>query len=163
MFDDRFEVESPGGLPGTVTVDNIKDKQFSRNPRIARVLAELEYITELGEGVNRMYREMKEFELPEPEIMEKDHAVITILRNNIEVVKALQKKMGTISLSDLNERQKRAIDYVKKRIKITNKEYQKINNVGRVYALRELTELMEKNIFKRRGRGRSTRYVLVSD
>ncbi|MBN1582592.1 MAG: putative DNA binding domain-containing protein, partial [Anaerolineae bacterium] len=34
MFDDRMEVISPGGLPGYITVDNIVEEHFSRNPRL---------------------------------------------------------------------------------------------------------------------------------
>ena len=35
MFDDRIEFLSPGKLPGIVTVENIQNTRFSRNPLIA--------------------------------------------------------------------------------------------------------------------------------
>lgn len=38
MFDDRLEVESPDGLPGIVTVENIRRHHFSRNPQIVGAL-----------------------------------------------------------------------------------------------------------------------------
>lgn len=66
MFDDRLEIESPGGLPGPVRIDNIRRTRFSRNPRIARVLADLGFVRELNEGMNRMFREMEFAGLPEP-------------------------------------------------------------------------------------------------
>ena len=40
MFDDRLEIKSPGKLPNIVTVDNIKDTRYARNPRISRVLTD---------------------------------------------------------------------------------------------------------------------------
>ena len=40
---------------------------FSRNPKMAQLLHEYEYVHEFGEGVDRMYREMEEAGLPEPE------------------------------------------------------------------------------------------------
>lgn len=40
MFDDRLKILSLGKLPSIVTIDNIRDTRFSRNPRIARVLPE---------------------------------------------------------------------------------------------------------------------------
>ncbi|HLA45408.1 MAG TPA: ATP-binding protein, partial [Aggregatilineales bacterium] len=50
MFSDRLEVISPGGLPGFITVDNIVDEHFSRNPRMVSGLFQWGYIEELGLG-----------------------------------------------------------------------------------------------------------------
>ena len=58
MFDDRLEILSPGKLPSIVTIDNIRDTRFSRNPRIARVLTEFGWVRELNEGVKRIYEDM---------------------------------------------------------------------------------------------------------
>ena len=67
MFDDHFTVESPGTLPGIVRINNMRQVHFSRNPKIAEVLHEYEYVREYGEGVDRLYNEMKEAGLPSPE------------------------------------------------------------------------------------------------
>ena len=66
VFDNRVEVESPGRLPGLVRIENIRSTRFARNPRIARAVAELGYGRELGEGVNRMFEEMRAAGLPDP-------------------------------------------------------------------------------------------------
>ena len=39
IFDNRMEILSPGTLPGYVTVDNILEARFSRNPKLVRTLA----------------------------------------------------------------------------------------------------------------------------
>ena len=67
MFDDRFVVESPGTLPGLIRISNIRNMHFSRNPIIAKYLRDYKFVRELGEGVDRMYREMFEAGLPAPE------------------------------------------------------------------------------------------------
>lgn len=72
LFDDRLEVESPGRLPGLVRLDNIRSTRYSRNPRIARVLAELGLVRELGEGVDRMFNEMAAHGLPAPSFRQDD-------------------------------------------------------------------------------------------
>lgn len=60
QFTDRLEVESPGRLPGLVRVQNIRNARFSKNPHIARVLAEMtDYVRESNEGVKRMFEEME--------------------------------------------------------------------------------------------------------
>lgn len=67
QFTDRLEVESPGRLPELVRVQNIRKSRFSRNPHIARVLAELtDYVREMNEGVERMFQEMEQVGLRPP-------------------------------------------------------------------------------------------------
>jgi len=46
----------------------------------------------------------------------------------------------------LNDRQVKAVLYVKEKGKIANKEYQEINECSRATASRDLTELVQKNI-----------------
>src|SRR3990172_2876513 len=58
MYADRMEVISPGGLPGFITVDNIVEEHFSRNPRLVSGLVQWGYIEELGLGIDRMIEEM---------------------------------------------------------------------------------------------------------
>lgn len=79
LFDDRLEVESPGGLPGLVRIDNIRGTRFSRNPRIARALADLAFVRELNEGVNRMYEEMALAGLSEPVFSQSEAGVRLVL------------------------------------------------------------------------------------
>lgn len=67
MFDDHITVESPGTLPGIVRLNNMREIHFSRNPKIAALLHEYEYVREFGEGIDRMFFEMKQAGLPEPE------------------------------------------------------------------------------------------------
>ncbi|NQE54265.1 hypothetical protein C5S29_11780, partial [ANME-1 cluster archaeon GoMg3.2] len=60
------------------------------------------------------------------------------------------------------ERQKNAIDYIKEKEKITNKEYRMINNVSHTLANHELKDLAEKEILMIKGKGRATQYFLKS-
>jgi len=84
LFDNRMEVESPGKLPGLVRVENMRDVHFLRNPRIARVMNDFGFVQELGEGVDRMYREMELLSLPEPRFQEKEGSVLVTLENAME-------------------------------------------------------------------------------
>lgn len=58
MYDDRLEIKSPGKLPNIVTVDNIQETRYSRNPRISRVLTGFGWVRELNEGVKRIYSDI---------------------------------------------------------------------------------------------------------
>lgn len=84
MFDDRIEFSSPGRLPSIVTVDNIQNTRFSRNPMIARVLSDFGWVRELNEGVKRIYTDMASFFLDPPAFSEPNgNTVLLVLKNNI--------------------------------------------------------------------------------
>lgn len=68
IFDDRLEIYSPGRLPNSVTLDNIRT-HFSRarNEIIARVLLNLGYVNILGSGIPRMIRLLRSHSGREPD------------------------------------------------------------------------------------------------
>lgn len=67
IFDDRIEVSSPGRFPGLVDLgEPLKANRFARNPRIARVCADLNFGQELGEGIRRIFEEMRHAGLIDP-------------------------------------------------------------------------------------------------
>jgi two-component system NtrC family response regulator len=59
-----------------------------------------------------------------------------------------------------NQRQQRALSFVKTNGFITNKYYSKLNGISERQALRELTDLVEMRMLVRMGKGRACRYVL---
>lgn len=84
IYDDRMEILSPGDLPNIITIDNIREKRYARNPIISRTLTELGLVKELNEGVSRIYREMSEFFLEDPIYEEeKGLSLKLILKNNV--------------------------------------------------------------------------------
>lgn len=67
IFDDRIEIESPGRFPGVADVkEPLRIARFARNPRVARVCADLNFGQEIGEGIRRMYEEMRAAGLGDP-------------------------------------------------------------------------------------------------
>jgi len=115
-FDDRLEISNSWPLPSIVTVENIKETRFSRNPRIARVLSEMWYVRELNEWVNRIYDSMKESLLSEPEYIDKNDMVTLILKNNISknddtISERTMKEVEKIFIT-LNDSQKQILNYL---------------------------------------------------
>lgn len=82
-FDDRLEISNSGPLPAQVTIENIKNERFARNPRVARVLEDMGYVRQLNEGVSRIYESMEKSMLSVPEYKEANKNVYLILRNRI--------------------------------------------------------------------------------
>ncbi|NTU72127.1 MAG: hypothetical protein HGB10_09960 [Coriobacteriia bacterium] len=80
LFADRLEVQSPGGLPGPVTVENILTESYARNPRVADILRDLGYVERHGLGIDNMYSSMEEGHLPPPEFRNSETSFTVILR-----------------------------------------------------------------------------------
>lgn len=81
IFDNRIEVRSPGKLPGYVTLENILDARFSRNPKVVRTLNRYKDAPnkDLGEGLNTTFQKMKEFGLKDPLIFEDGNYLVVQL------------------------------------------------------------------------------------
>lgn len=80
VFPDRIEIESPGRAPGLVRLsDPLNSNRFARNPRIARVCADLNFGQELGEGIRRMFDEMRLAGLTPPHYQETAGSVKLVL------------------------------------------------------------------------------------
>ena len=80
IFSDHLTVESPGILPGMVRIGNLRTTHFSRNPKIAQMLHEYEYVREFGEGIDRIYREMAKVGQPAPEFKQYDFMLRATIR-----------------------------------------------------------------------------------
>lgn len=77
IFDNRIEIISPGKLPNVVTLANIKLGVHSeRNPLIVSYLAKMGYMTQIGTGIVRMIRLLKEHTGKEPEFEERDEEFV---------------------------------------------------------------------------------------
>lgn len=83
IFDNRVEVESPGKLPGYVTVDNILTAQSARNPKIVRLINKFPEAPnkDVGEGLNTAFEAMAKLRLKEPLIEENDNSVLVIIKH----------------------------------------------------------------------------------
>ncbi len=169
MFEDRLEVESPGKLPGIVRTHNIRRVHFARNPRIARVLTELRFVRDVGEGVDRMYEEMAAVELPPPEFRELDYAVIVTLRNDLEERQAPGRREVGVSerLIDvaphvarkLNVRQIAALRFLRTHDAIRTADLIRMfPNVTERTALTDLRGLVSLGLLERTGRTRGASY-----
>lgn len=77
-------IQSPGKLPGAVTLANIRNYRFSRNPTIACVFSAFDWVRELNEGVDKIFQEMDEAGLPAPEYEnDNDYYLKLVLKNNL--------------------------------------------------------------------------------
>lgn len=153
MYDDRLEIISPGKFPNIVSKGNIKEVRYSRNPRVARVLTELGWVRELGEGVKRIYKEMKEYFLDDPIYDEPNYSVKLVLKNNI-ITRRQRRKERVNNLIDFDwnsfsDDEKKAIEMAYSMEKLYTKEYADIIKRSSTYARNLLNNLVNKGILKK--------------
>lgn len=156
MFDDRLEILSPGKLPSIVTVDNIRETRFSRNPRIARVLTEFGWVRELNEGVKRIYRDMEDFFLEDPVYSEPEQSVKLVLKNNIVMRKIRQsartaESIGTDMWHELDDLEKEILSYMGSKTVVTRSELCDITGKSSRTITGRLNDLMNKKLVKQNG------------
>jgi predicted HTH transcriptional regulator len=98
VFADRIEISNPGTLPPGITIDNLKESQFSRNEVIANLMRGLDYMEEFGRGIDLIYARMTEYNLVKP-----------LFKNRSNTFKATL--LGS-RFEKLNERQVKIWDYL---------------------------------------------------
>lgn len=158
MFSDRLEVISPGGLPGFITVDNIVEEHFSRNPRIVSGLFQWGYIEELGLGIDKMIESMETAGHQRPVFDAKPYSFTVKLYN-------ARSKNNTTEVVEItrnvNGRQARALAYVRERGSITNREYRQLCEDVSPETLRlDLVDLVEKGMLLKIGSKKGTYYII---
>jgi ATP-dependent DNA helicase RecG len=155
MYADRLEIISPGGLPGYMTLDNLVEEHFSRNPRLVNGLYYWGYIEELGLGIDQMIEDMVQAGHPPPEFRATPHLFTVVLYNQRERA-ATPKWTRT-----MNERQARALQYVRENGSITNREYHQLApDVSQETLRLDLSDLVERGILLKIGSKKGTHYIL---
>lgn len=159
IYDDRIGIWNPGKLPKGLHLSDLKKRHHSvpRNRLLAETLFLPKFIEKWGEGTNRIIKEMKDHGLEEPKFEHLSGGFeITLIGPGKEFEKEIEKaKLGVL---DINDRQKKAIEYLNKYGKITSKIYQEINNLGKVYSIKELNDMCKKNILLKTGKGKNIKY-----
>ncbi|MBE8540162.1 ATP-binding protein [Geoglobus acetivorans] len=156
IYDDRIWFWNPGKLPEGLTVDMLKREHPSipRNRLLATVFYFAGLIEKWGSGTKRIVELCKEQGLPEPDFKEEMGGFSVVFYKDIYTEEHL-RKLG------LNERQIKAVMYVKERGRITNKEYRELCKVSERTATRDLSHLVSVGIFRQIGTtGRGTEYKL---
>lgn len=154
IYEDQLIVWNPGGLPLGLTVEDLYKPHPSvlRNKGIGGIFYDMGLIEQWGSGIEKMRIACQKAGIPEPKF-EEHQGFRVIFRKDIFTDEYL-KKLG------LNERQIKAVVYVKEKGKITNKEYQQLTNVSKPMATIDLKGLVEKRILLKSGvTGRGTEYL----
>lgn len=105
QYRDRLVVESPGGFPSGITVDNILHRQAARNRKIAGILSLCGLVERAGQGMNLMYELSVKDAKPLPDFAGSDAYFVMLTLNGMMLNKripVLLKQIGEEKLELLS-------------------------------------------------------------
>lgn len=158
IFDDRLEVWGCGPLPEPLTIEKLKGKHKSilRNPLIGKCFFLMKFIEEWGTGTNEIIEMCRDWELPEPIFKTITGGLVVVFRKSKLTEKYLEK-------IELNDRQKKIIEYLKEHKTITSARYAEMFDITKRTARNDLVDLIKKGIISARGEAKKERFYILTE
>ena len=147
FFEDRLEVSSPGELLPPVTVDALREGRrahVSRNPMLVRVLADAEIMREEGEGIVRVFREMANSFLREPEIISENGLFTITLFNEPEWQAYGPGWLHLVNWFRVTDDQKRML--LLRPHGFTQGDYERLNTMAPEQAAMQIQDLVAREV-----------------
>lgn len=158
IFDNRIEVINPGTFPEGVTPKHPEHKAI--NPILCDLMYDIGFIEKYGSGIYMMKELSKEWGNKEPSY--KFHPIQTKITFESPVKESTLIEEKEAVVKELNERQIKAMEYLKEKERIDRREYEKINIVSKRTAIRDLNDLVAKGLIEEKGRGRALYYITTN-
>lgn len=147
IFDDRIEIESPGRFPGLANIeDPLEVVRFARNPRIAKVCGDLAIGQELGEGIKRMFEEMRIAGLSDP-LYDQTSGSVRLTLSAIPVDRKLEERLPAGSRS--------LVRAIREAGRLSTGDAADVLGVSRPVAIRRLRRLEEEGLIKWVGKAKT--------
>lgn len=160
MFDDRLEIESPGGFLPFINPSNIYGHSCPRNPKLMHAMYFMKVVKMAAEGTRRMRDTMAAAGLPVPEFSQKEqqevsHSRVRVtLRNDIEhrskwVDKDAAAIVGAALAKTLSDNDKRMLNFVAEHGAINVTQAVRLTGVDWGTAKKALGKLEDRGILIR--------------
>ena len=166
LFEDRMEVVSPGALAGNLTTDELltlRRVHRSRNPRIVRVLVDLGFARDQGEGIPRMFAEMKDAFLAPPSIEATNRSVTVALRNTLTLNAGDREFISQLGALQLSRDEFRALLHAYRQGQIDNASLRTLSGLDTLRASILLRGLRDRHLLALHSHGANSYYTLSAD
>jgi len=156
IFDNRIEIISPGLFPKGVTPKRPKHRPV--NDILCQLVYDIGWIEKYGSGIKMMKSLSKEWGNKEPHYDLSPIDSTIIFQSQIKESSYIKEDI----LKELNERQRKGIEHLRIRGKITTKEYIKLTNTPLRTARRDLLDLKDKKIIEFVGAAKTGYYCIMA-
>lgn len=159
LFADGIEIESPGTLPAWVTVENLVNAQYSRNPRIMDAFHVLHLVEEAGTGIDKILAAMEDALLEPPEFDEKEQSFVVRFRGRS--VFAAEDRLWVAGFAGLglSGHEKVALVFAHRHGLIRNSDLRELRHLDAQASRGVLHDLVNRGLLEVVGERRGTRYV----
>jgi ATP-dependent DNA helicase RecG len=161
LFPDRVEVQTPGGLPPPVTVDNIEDEQAARNEAIVTLLQDYDYMERRGYGFNGLVAEMRKAGLAPPQMWDDGASFNLVLKSHVLMSPEGLEWLKQFSSVDLTPQERLALAYLRVNEKLYNRDYARLADVTGPEATQALRRMVERELLTMKGTRGGAYYVLA--
>ncbi|NQW63077.1 MAG: putative DNA binding domain-containing protein, partial [Deltaproteobacteria bacterium] len=163
LFDDRMEIVSPGGFVGDLTLEEVLSLQRthrSRNPRLMRVLVDLGVAREQGEGIPRMFAEMEDAFLPQPEIAVGRRSVTVTLRNTPTLTAGDRAFVARLGSTPVTDEEFRALLHAQRHGRVENADLRLLGGLDTLGASLLLRGLRDRGLLDLHAHGANSFYTV---
>ena len=167
IYDDRLTVTSPGGMYNGLLIQDLDIKDVSserRNPILANVMAQLDYMEKRGSGLSRICNETKALEGYKEELKPVFKSTPTQFQTIIFAssdTPNVGDHDGDMSEIKLTERQQKILNLIKESPTITGKQMSEMLSVSQRTIERDLAALQKLDILKREGKDNDGKWIIV--
>lgn len=154
IYDDRIVVTSPGGMYNGALIQDLAISDVSserRNPILANVMAQLNYMEKRGSGLTRICNETKSLQGYKEEFKPVFKSTSSQFQTIIYAIENVGDNVGDVSEMKLTDRQQKIIGIIETSPTVSAKVLSETLRVSRRTIERDLSALKERGILGRTG------------
>ena len=167
IYDDRLAVTSPGGMYNGMLIQDLDIADVSserRNPILANVMAQLDYMEKRGSGLTRICNETQALDGYKDELKPVFKSTPTQFQTIIFASSDNQNVgdfVGDMSEMKLTERQQKIVNLIKESATITAKQMSETLSVTTRTIERDLSMMKKAGVLKREGKDNDGVWVVI--
>lgn len=166
IYNNRMCVTSPGGMYNGLLIQDLDIYDVSserRNPILANVMAQLDYMEKRGSGLTRICNETKALDGYKEELKPVFKSTPTQFQTVIyasDIGENVGENVGDFTKVELTERQRNIINMIEKKPSISAKQMSETLSVTSRTIERDLSSLKEMGFLKRKGKSNMGVWVI---
>ncbi len=165
LYSDRIEVQNPGGLYGSVSVDQLGEPglEVTRNAALANLAEDMGLMENRGTGIRVIMGEMRRSLLPPPDWYDGISYFRVTLHNSTVMDEGTLTWLARVAPANLTDRQRYTLACLLHQGRLEEHGYRRINMTDATTARRELQALMRVGLINSVDSRRGKVYELKSE
>jgi ATP-dependent DNA helicase RecG len=169
IFENRIEITNPGGLVKGLTPENFGKISKQRNPGIANLFQQIDYIEKMGPGIERIRLALKEADVPMVQYEFNPYYLKAVFprqtenreKTSQEITQESGEKVGRKLGEKLNKNERSIMEKILQHPHITIQELAEEIGISTTAIENNLSKLKEKGYLRRIGSDKRGRWEVI--